>query len=65
MNSGFTILIFLASHNTFLTKMKSKPKLECCTLEFAITDLDIVEEVVDEVLAKEPKRKLRRRAKTP
>jgi len=44
--------------------MKSKPKLECCTLEFAITGSDIVEEVVDEVLVKEPKKKLRRRTKT-
>ena len=63
MNHGFTILIFLKSHNTFLTKMKSKPKLECCTLEFVITGSDIVEEVVDEVLVKEPKKKLQRRTK--
>ena len=65
MNHGFIILIFLTSHNTFLIKMKGKPKVEYCTLEFAITDSDIVEEVVDEVLAKEPKKKLRRRTKTP
>jgi hypothetical protein len=45
--------------------MKGKPKVECSTLEFAITDSDIVEEVVDEVLAKEPKKKLRRRTKAP
>ena len=49
-------LIFLTSHNTFLTKMKSKPKLECYTLEFPITDSDIVEEVVDEVLVKRTKK---------
>jgi len=64
MNYGFTILIFLTSHNTSLTKMKAKPKFECRTLEFSITDSDIVEEVVDEVLAKEPKKRLGRRTKT-
>jgi len=45
--------------------MKGKPKLECCTLEIPIIiHSDIVEEVVDEVLAKEPKKKMRRKTKT-
>jgi len=43
--------------------MKGKPKVECSTLEFIITGSDIVEEVVDEVLVKEPKKKLQRRTK--
>jgi len=45
--------------------MKGKPKFECCTLEFPIIDSDIVEEVVDEVLAKKPRKKRVRRTKTP
>jgi len=63
MYHGFIILIFLNLHNTFLVKMKGKPKVECSTLEFIITGSDIVEEVVDEVLVKEPKKKLERRTK--
>jgi len=45
--------------------MKGKRKFECSTLEFPIVETDIVEEVVDEVLAKEPKKKLGRRIKSP
>lgn len=41
--------------------MKTKPKFESCTLEFPITidflDIGTVEQVVEEALAKEPKKK--------
>ena len=45
--------------------MKGKPKFECCTLKFPIMDSDIVEEVVDEVLTKEQKKKLVTKTKPP
>ena len=45
----------------FLIQMKSKQKLETCTLEFPVTvdflDLGIVEQVVAEAFFKEPKRR--------
>lgn len=44
--------------------MKSKQKLETCTLEFPITidflDLDIVEQVVEEAFVREPKKRRRK-----
>jgi hypothetical protein len=44
--------------------MKSKQKLEACTLEFPVTidflGLDVVEQVVSEAFFKEPKKRRRK-----
>ena len=64
MNSEFIKSIYNIGELVFELKMKRNQKLESCTLEFPTTnnfsDLDIVEQVVEEAFIREPKKRRRK-----